>query len=187
MKTLQGEDVLITSSVAGVLVNGKSKVIAADNAASNGVVHIIDTVLMPSGGGVDGSSGKAASKDIVELAQGSGDLSTLVSALQAGELVSALQGTGPFTVFAPSNAAFAKLPSAALSRLLEPENKDELVGILKYHVLAGSSVYSSDLQARQKVKTLQGEDVLIEFASRGEIMADIQEAIRDGVPLWYVL
>merc|ERR1711937_329266 len=128
---------------------------------------------MPSnggGGGGDGSSGKATSKDIVELAQGSGDLSTLVSALQAGELVSALQGTGPFTVFAPSNAAFAKLPSAALNRLLQPQNKDELVGILTYHVSIGSAVYSKDLQARQKVKTLQGEDVLITSSAAGVIV-----------------
>ena len=166
----------------GVMVNGNSKVTTADIAATNGVVHIIDTVLMPTS-----NAPPKASKDIVQLAQGSAGLSTLVSALQAGGLVSALQGTGPFTVFAPTNAAFRKLPKAALNRLLQPQNKDELVGILTYHVLPGSAVYSKDLQARQEVKTLQGEDVLIEFPSRGQIMADIQEAIRDGVPIWCVL
>ena len=162
-------------------MNGNSKVTTADIAATNGVVHIIDTVLMPTS-----NAPPKASKDIVQLAQGSAGLSTLVSALQAGGLVSALQGTGPFTVFAPTNAAFRKLPSAALNRLLQPQNKDELVGILTYHVLSGSAVYSKDLQARQEVKTLQGQNLLIEFSSQEKMMADIQEAIRVGVPLWWV-
>ena len=166
----------------GVIVNGNSKVIAADNAASNGVVHIIDTVLMPGGG----KTAAKASKGIVQLAQGSADLSTLVSALQAGELVSALQGTGPFTVFAPTNAAFRKLPKAALNRLLQPRNKRELVSSLRYSVLSGSAVYSKDLKARQEVKTLQGQNLLVEFSSREQMMADIKEAIRVGVPLWWV-
>ena len=173
---------LLAPPARGVIVNGNSKVTTADIAATNGVVHLIDTVLMPTS-----NAPPIASKNIVQLAQGNAGLSTLVSALQAGELVSALQGKGPFTVFAPTNAAFRKLPKAALNRLLQPQNKDELVGILTYHVLSGSAVYSTDLQARQKVKTLQGEDVLIEFPSRGQIMADIQEAIRDGVPIWCVL
>ena len=89
--------------------------------------------------------GKTAAKtikDIVQLTQGSADLLTLVSLLQTGELVSALQDTGPFTVFATSNAAFTKFSSAVLNSLLQPQNKDELVDILKYHLLVGSSVYS---------------------------------------------
>merc|ERR1712078_639467 len=89
---------------------------------------------------------------------------------QAGGLVSALQGTGPFTVFAPTNVAFRKLPKAALNRLLQPQNKDELVGILTYHVLSGSAVYSKDLQARQEVKTLQGQGLLITSSVAGVIV-----------------
>merc|ERR1712151_1293672 len=107
------------------------------------------------------------SKNIVELAQGSSDLSTLVTALQAGGLVAALQGKGPFTVFAPSQAAFAKLPKATLESLLEPENKAKLVDILTYHVVAGAAVYSKDLKPRQNVKTLQGDDVLVTSSSGG--------------------
>merc|ERR1712222_225603 len=117
VKTLQGDDVLVTSSSAGVLINGNSKVIAADIAATNGVVHIIDTVLMPPTPTTTTTTASGPSKNIVELAQGSSDLSTLVTALKAGDLVAALQGKGPFTVFAPSNAAFAKLPKATLESL----------------------------------------------------------------------
>merc|ERR1712210_418185 len=165
MGTLQGDDVLVTSSSAGVLINRNSKVIAADIAATNGVVHIIDTVLMPPTPTTTTASGP--SKNIVELAQGSSDLSTLVTALKAGSLVAALQGKGPFTVFAPSNAAFAKLPKATLGSLLEPKNKDKLVGILTYHVVSGAAVFSKDLKPTQNVKTLQGEDVLVRSSSAG--------------------
>merc|ERR1712187_87682 len=122
VKTLAGRKVLVESSSDGVTVNRNSKVVAADNAATNGVVHVIDTVLLP--------------PNIVDLAQGNADLSTLVTALTAGKLVSALQGTGPFTVFAPSNAAFAKLPQQELTRLLDVDNVDDLVSILKYHVVS---------------------------------------------------
>ena len=125
-------------------------------------------------------------KNIVELAQGNAGLSTLVTALTAGKLVSALQGTGPFTVFAPSNAAFAKLPQQDLNRLLDANNVDDLVSILKYHVVSGAAVYSKDLKASQNVKTLAGEDLLIETLLRDQLVADIQQAIRIGVRLWCV-
>merc|ERR1712032_1385917 len=107
------------------------------------------------------------SKNIVELAQGSSDLSTLVTALKAGNLVTALQGKGPFTVFAPANAAFAKLPKATLARLLEPKNKGKLVDILTYHVVAGAAVYSKDLKSTQSVKTLNGQNVVVKKSPDG--------------------
>merc|ERR1712032_1749893 len=110
------------------------------------------------------------SKNIVELAQGSSDLSTLVTALKAGDLVAALQGKGPFTVFAPSNAAFAKLPKATLESLLEPKNKGKLVDILTYHVVSGAAVYSKDLKPTQNVKTLQGDDVLVTSSRYGVLI-----------------
>merc|ERR1712032_111417 len=108
--------------------------------------------------------------NIVELAQSSSDLSTLVTALAAANLVSALEGAGPFTVFAPSNTAFGKIPSAELGRLLEPENVEELADILKYHVVSGAAVYSKDLQAAQDVETLQGQDVSITSSADGVII-----------------
>merc|ERR1712222_255203 len=145
----------------GVVINREAKVTAADNAATNGVVHIIDTVLMPP------TTAAKPTKNIVELAQGTDSLSTLVTALTAGNLVTALQGNGPFTVFAPSNAAFAKVPSATLTRLLEPKNVQDLATILKYHVVSGASVYSKNLKRMQRVKTLQGGKLLVMSSSAG--------------------
>lgn len=87
----------------------------------------------------------AVAGDIVATASGNPDFSTLVSALKAAELVDALQGAGPFTVFAPANAAFAALPAGALDDLLKPENKAKLQDVLKYHVVAGK-IGSADIK-----------------------------------------
>ncbi len=104
------------------------------------------------------SSAQAQSKDIVGLAVGNDNLSTLVAAVKAGGLVETLQGDGPFTVFAPTDEAFAALPAGTLEMLLKPENKDKLVAILTYHVVSGK-VMSTDLSNGQKAKTVQGENV----------------------------
>merc|ERR1712147_478050 len=165
VKTLQGQDVVITSSSDGVRINRNSKVTVADIAAKNGVVHIIDTVLIPPSPTTMAPA--KASKNIVELAVATPALSTLVTALKAGDLVGALQGPGPFPVFAPTNAAFGKLPKAELARLLEPRNVKDLVAVLTYHVVSGAAVYSKDLKPTQNVKTLQGQDVLITSSSDG--------------------
>ncbi len=99
----------------------------------------------------------APSGDIVAVASGNADFTTLVSALRAADLVTALQGKGPFTVFAPNNAAFAKLPPGALEDLLKPENKKKLAGILKNHVIEGQ-VMAADVRSGP-VKTLDGKKV----------------------------
>lgn len=99
----------------------------------------------------------SAAPDIVAVASSNADFSTLVSALRAADLVTALQGKGPFTVFAPNNAAFAKLPPGALEDLLKPENKKKLAGILKNHVIQGK-VMAADVKSGM-VKTLDGEKV----------------------------
>jgi uncharacterized surface protein with fasciclin (FAS1) repeats len=99
-------------------------------------------------------------KDIVDIAIGSPDHTTLVSALTAGGLVETLKGAGPFTVFAPTNAAFNALPAGTLDALLKPEKKDDLTKILTYHVVAGS-VKAADLKDGQKVKTLQGGELTV--------------------------
>merc|ERR1711937_47646 len=161
---LEGQDLTVTSYEDGVMVNGEAKVIAADNAASNGVVHIIDAVLLPPTSGAPPSQ---PTKNIVALAQDTESLSTLVTALQAGNLVSALQATGPFSVFAPTNAAFGELPAAELSSLLEPGNVQDLVAILTYHVVSGAAVYSKDLKASQNVKTLEGQDMTVTSSEDG--------------------
>lgn len=105
---------------------------------------------------------KKPSLNIVQTAVGPGmqTVTTLVKAVQAAELVDALQGPGPFTVFAPTNDAFAKLPPGTIEELLKPENKEKLQSILLYHVHAGEAIRSADLQPG-KVTTLNGKPVEI--------------------------
>jgi uncharacterized surface protein with fasciclin (FAS1) repeats len=107
------------------------------------------------------------SKNIVENAVNSKDHTTLVAAVKAAGLVDTLQGTGPFTVFAPTNDAFKKLPAGTVEMLVKPENKDKLTQILTYHVVAGRS--ANDLMAAAKkgngkamLKTVEGEDLTVE-------------------------
>lgn len=100
------------------------------------------------------------SKDIVDTAIDAGSFTTLVAAVQAAGLVDTLKGEGPFTVFAPTDAAFAALPEGTVETLLKPENKDQLVSILTYHVIAGK-VMSGDLSNNLMATTVQGGDVKI--------------------------
>merc|ERR1712222_206515 len=155
--TLQGESLLVEKDWSGVHINRKAKVTTADVGASNGVVHIIDTVLIPTS-----ISHPKPTENIVQIAAGDKDLSTLVTALTAGKLVTALEGEGPFTVFAPSNEAFAKLPKATLAGLLDPKNIKQLDAVLEYHVVAGAAVYSKDLKPEQEFTTLQGQKLSVE-------------------------
>jgi uncharacterized surface protein with fasciclin (FAS1) repeats len=118
------------------------------------------------------SSGKSASasacsssKDLVALASGAENFKTLVAALKAAGLVETLQGKGPFTVFAPTDEAFAKLPAGTVENLLKPENKEKLVAILTYHVLAGK-VMAADVKTME-AKTVQGQTVEIIVADAG--------------------
>ena len=98
----------------------------------------------------------AKAQDIVDTAVSAGQFETLVAAVQAAGLVETLQGSGPFTVFAPTDEAFAKLPAGTVENLLKPENKDQLVAVLTYHVVPGK-IMASDLSAkRQFVETVQG-------------------------------
>ncbi|MEM7597979.1 MAG: fasciclin domain-containing protein [Pseudomonadota bacterium] len=100
------------------------------------------------------------SKDIVDTAVSAGSFGTLVAAVQAAGLVDTLKGEGPFTVFAPTDEAFAALPKGTVDSLLQPENKDQLVAILTYHVVPGK-VMSTDLSDGMTATTVQGSDVTI--------------------------
>jgi uncharacterized surface protein with fasciclin (FAS1) repeats len=100
------------------------------------------------------------SKDIVDTAIGAGTFTTLVAAVEAAGLVETLKGPGPFTVFAPTDAAFAALPAGTVEDLLKPENKDKLVAVLTYHVVPGK-VMSTDLSEGLKAATVQGGEVTI--------------------------
>jgi uncharacterized surface protein with fasciclin (FAS1) repeats len=109
-----------------------------------------------------GGANMVPSKDIVDNAAGSADHTTLVAAVKAASLVETLKGAGPFTVFAPTNEAFAKLPAGTVDNLLKPENKATLAKILTYHVVAGA-FKSTDLKDGQKLKTVQGEELTIHY------------------------
>ena len=112
-----------------------------------------------------------AQKTIVDVAVGSNDHTTLVAAVKAADLVSTLQSAGPFTVFAPTNAAFAKLPAGTIETLLKPENKPTLVKVLTYHVVAGN------LDAAAVVKAIKdgGGKVTLKTVSGGSLTASIKE------------
>lgn len=105
-----------------------------------------------------GMAARAAEKDIVDTAVAAGQFKTLASALDAAGLVDTLKGEGPFTVFAPTDEAFAKLPAGTLEDLLKPENKDQLVAILTYHVVPGK-VEAADVVKLDEAKTVNGKMV----------------------------
>lgn len=109
-------------------------------------------------------------KDIVDTAIAAGSFKTLVQALTAAGLVETLKYAGPFTVFAPTDAAFAKLPEETLTDLLKPENKEKLKDILKYHVLFGT-ILAEDIVDRKKAKTVNGQKLKITVKA-GTIMVD---------------
>merc|ERR1712183_807930 len=170
VKTLEGKELFIVKDHRGDVLVDNARVTTADVDASNGVVHIIDNVLIPRA--LDQSASPAVTKNIVELAAATADLSTLVTALKAGKLTDALSGKGPFTVFAPSNEAFSKLPKSVLERLLDPKNIKELQDLLEYHVIAGAAVHKADLKFTQKVKTLEGKELFVVKDHRGDVLVD---------------
>ena len=113
-------------------------------------------------------SANAQSIDIVGLAVGNENLKTLVAAVKAAGLVETLQGDGPFTVFAPTDAAFAALPAGTLEMLLKPENKDKLVAILTYHVVA-CKVKLTDLKEGMEAATVQGQNIKVSLKGGAKI------------------
>ena len=106
------------------------------------------------------SSAAYTSNDIVDVALAAGSFNTLAAALQAAGLVETLKGEGPFTVFAPTDEAFAKLPAGTVESLLKPENRDKLVAILTYHVVSGR-LMASDVVGREYLKTVQGQKIKV--------------------------
>jgi len=116
--------------------------------------------------------------DIVAVASGAGSFKTLVAAVQAAGLVETLQGKGPFTVFAPTDDAFAKLPPGTVENLLKPENKQKLVAILTYHVLSGK-VLAADVKTME-AKTVQGQSVKLVVSDTG-VTVDKAKVIKTDV------
>lgn len=120
------------------------------------------------------------SKDIVDTAVAAGSFQTLAKALQAADLVDSLKGPGPFTVFAPTDEAFAKLPAGTLDNLLKPENKNQLRAILTYHVVAGD-LPAAKVIGLSSVKTLNGEEVKI-TAAGGKVMVNNAHVVKADIP-----
>ncbi len=150
--TLNGQQIDLQVRDGSLRIDNAT-VITADIECSNGVIHVIDNVILPS------------SKDVVATAVEAGTFKTLAAALEAGGLVSTLQGDGPFTVFAPTDEAFAKLPAGTVESLLKPENKDKLVAILSYHVVSGRQ-FAADVLKAGTFDTLQGSAV--KFRTQGK-------------------
>lgn len=121
----------------------QARVVATDIACSNGVIHVIDQVILPSTANIPATAGKA------------GTFNTLLAAAKAAGLVPVLSGDQPLTVFAPTDDAFAKLPAGAVENLLKPENKEKLAAILKFHVVPGR-VFSNDVLSKKELKTVHG-------------------------------
>lgn len=155
-KTLNGQRVDIAVEGSKVTVDGAT-VVTTDIACDNGVIHIIDAVILP------------ADKTIPETASAAGSFKTLLAAATAAGLAETLGTKGPFTVFAPTDEAFAKLPEGTVATLLKPENKQKLVDILKYHVVAGR-VYSEDAVAAKSAKTLQGSPITVNVSKAGAMI-----------------
>ena len=147
--TLEGDPVTIKVDMGSVYIND-AKVVIADVKASNGVIHVIDTVLLP----------PQKLGTIVNVATADGRFTTLVAAIKAAGLVDTLNGAGPFTVFAPTDDAFKMLPAGTLDTLLKPENLAQLKNILLYHVVSGK-LMAADVVKLTSVKTVLGQDIVI--------------------------
>ena len=147
---LQGEQAMISVKDGKVYLNDNVQVIITDVETSNGVIHVLDGVLLP----------PEKLSDIVDTAVSDGRFTTLVAAVQAAGLVETLKGEGPFTVFAPTDEAFAKLPAGTVENLLKPENLETSKSILLYHVVSGK-VMAEDVTMLESAKTVLGESVRI--------------------------
>lgn len=126
------------------------------------------------------TSGTAAAvkEDIVAVARGAGAFKTLVAAVQAAGLVDTLQGKGPFTVFAPTDEAFGKLPAGTVESLLKPENREKLVAILTYHVVPGR-VMAADVKT-MRAKTVNGQELAIQAGANG-VTVDGAKVVKTDV------
>lgn len=166
--TVSGQRVAVTANHDGIFID-EAEVISADVRASNGIIHVIDEVLMPE------------TANIPAVASEAGQFSTLLAAVNAAGLGEALMGDGPFTVFAPTDAAFAKLPGGTVETLLKPENREQLATILKFHVVPGR-VYADIALAESPLETLAGDRVRVRRAgdrvlvNKAEVVAANVEA-----------
>jgi uncharacterized surface protein with fasciclin (FAS1) repeats len=154
-RTVQGQGVSITIGHDTVMLN-EARVIKTDIETTNGIIHVIDSVIQP--------------KDIVDFAISAGSFKTLIAAVKAADLVETLKGDGPFTLFAPTDEAFAKLTPGTLQELLLPANKMKLQNILTYHVVSGA-VLADDVVKLKSAKTVNGQKIRIRI-DKDEVRID---------------
>jgi uncharacterized surface protein with fasciclin (FAS1) repeats len=137
------------------------------------------TILITAASLIGAAQAQTKPGNIVAVVSGAPNVKTLLAAVKSAGLVETLQGTGPFTVFAPTDAAFAKLPKATLDDLLKPENKEKLASILTYHVVAGN-ILAADIKSG-KVKTVNGKELDIKVAD-GVVTVDGAKVITADIP-----
>ena len=159
-------------AAAFALVTMRVKEIAMKRSVEKVLVGLALAVML-------GGSLYAQGKDIVETAVAAGQFKTLAAALDAAGLVGTLKGPGPFTVFAPTDAAFAKLPRGTVEELLKPENKAKLTAILTYHVVPGK-VSSADVVKVTSAKTVQGGAIKVSAAG-GKVMVDNATVVKTDI------
>jgi len=145
--------------------------------AINTIVVILSVLLVP--GALWADNHGAAKMDIVDTAASAGSFNTLVAAVKAADLVDTLKGAGPYTVFAPTDEAFAKLPAGTLDELLKPENKAKLQAILTYHVVAGK-VMAADATKLTEAKTVNGQSFKVRVEG-GAVMVDNAKVVKTDI------
>jgi uncharacterized surface protein with fasciclin (FAS1) repeats len=140
---------------------------------------VVGLVAIATGFAAEGKAKRKMGKDIVDTAVAAGNFKTLATALTAADLVETLKGKGPFTVFAPTDEAFAKLPKGTVEDLLKPENKEKLAGILTYHVVAGR-VMAADVVKLTEATTVQGSKVSIKVTD-GKVTVDAANVVKTDI------
>merc|ERR1711871_865727 len=177
LTTMEGGKLDATVNSTGVFINN-AQVTTADVDASNGVVHIIDAVLLPAAPKAPTPAPAPTGKTIYDIAVATPDLSTLVTAVRAASLVGAFASGGPFTVFAPTNEAFNALPAGVVADLLKPENAAKLQDILWYHVLKGTT-HAKDLTDGETLTTMEGGKLDATVNSTGVFINNAQVTTAD--------
>jgi uncharacterized surface protein with fasciclin (FAS1) repeats len=145
-----------------------------------GIASMAAVVLAVVGLAIGSTFARATNQDIVDTAVGAGQFKTLAAALQAAGLVDTLKGSGPFTVFAPTDAAFAKLPAGTVESLLKPENKAKLTAILTYHVVPGA-VKAEQVTKLDEAKTVNGAMVKVS-SDHGKVMINNANVVKADIP-----
>ncbi len=166
-ESLEGSEIAFKVDMGNAYAND-AKIIITDIETSNGIIHVIDSVLLP----------PAKMSDIVDTAVADGRFKTLAAALGAAGLVETLKGEGPFTVFAPTDDAFAKLPAGTVETLLKPENLEQLKSILLYHVVSGK-VMADQVVTLESADTVLGKPVTIKVMDGKVYVNDSQVVLTD--------